>query len=64
MTIPDNATLYDRYERDSERKLSRRPVCACCGEYIQGEYMWDIDGYYCEECKDIYLANIRREVEG
>ena len=45
---------YDmwRYrEMEQERKLARLPKCCCCGEAIQDEELWDIEGkLYHEEC--------------
>lgn len=36
------------YEKDYEDHC---PQCEFCGEYIQDEYLYDIDGdLYCEEC--------------
>ncbi len=41
----------DRYEARQTSALARCPKCDCCGERIQDDYLFDIDGdLYCEEC--------------
>lgn len=44
------------YELEQESWLAKRPVCEICGEPIQDDYLYDIDGViHCEECmKDEY----------
>ena len=56
----DNYALWEAHDREQEEALEKLPVCDCCGERIQDEYYYDIDGeILCEEClKDRY----RREV--
>ena len=47
----DNYDLWREHEARQERQLRSRPVCACCGEHIQSEALWDFDGVlYCDEC--------------
>lgn len=49
--IPDNYDLWASRERDLEAQLQRRPVCSHCGEPIQDERLWDINGeLYCPKC--------------
>ena len=44
----------DRWLAAQERRLARRPICERCGEHIQSENLWDIDGtLYCPECAKI-----------
>lgn len=47
---------YDRYDAEQERKLSRLPTCAECGNKIQDEECYEINGeLICPEClKDNY----------
>ena len=47
-----------RYEREQDRKLTRRPICDICGEHITDEHFYMIDGKkICQEClDDNYLA--------
>jgi formylmethanofuran dehydrogenase subunit E len=41
--------LKDEYDRDA--RLEARPECVCCGEHIQDDYQFIINGEsYCEEC--------------
>lgn len=58
----DNYDYFKEDDRRREEQLEAKPICACCGEHIQSEDMWNIDGWYCEDCKDIYLSNIRKNV--
>ena len=45
---------YDRWvEHDAEQSAweTKLPICDSCGERIQDDYLYDIDGeLYCEEC--------------
>ena len=47
---------YDAYEAECAERLEKRPLCYICGERIQDEYLFEIDGdLICEEClKDNY----------
>lgn len=56
--IPDNYSAYEAYERDVEAYRNRLPRCAKCGEPITDEKAYDIDGWYCESCKDEWLESI------
>lgn len=58
----DNYDLYKRYDRQQAEYEAKLPLCACCGEPIQSERMFDIGGWYCEECKDTFIENISKEV--
>lgn len=43
-----DADARDRYQQE---RLSRYPICKECGEHIQDEKMFIIDGrYYCPDC--------------
>ena len=43
------------YTEEQDRRLARRPVCKCCGEHIQDEYMYVIDGKnICPSCLEDY----------
>lgn len=42
---------FERYDAEQQRKLDRLPKCAYCGEPIQDEYVFVINGKcLCEEC--------------
>ena len=50
---------FDRYEADQHKQLEQLPVCEDCGEHIQDETAFYINGeWICESCMDSY----RREV--
>lgn len=47
----DMAGLWDAYVAEEENYLSRLPVCESCGERVQSEYVWKIEGHtFCEDC--------------
>jgi len=47
----DNYSLFLKHEAEQEEELQKKPVCHGCGERIQDEYRYNIDGkYYCESC--------------
>jgi formylmethanofuran dehydrogenase subunit E len=49
--MPDNYSVWERNEREQERRLALRPVCEDCGEPIQDEYYFEVEGeILCEEC--------------
>ena len=49
--IPDNHEQWQSNERKKEAQLRKRPVCSICGEPIQDERLWDIEGeLYCLDC--------------
>lgn len=42
---------FERYDADREEELTKYPVCCMCGERIQDDYLYDIDGdLVCESC--------------
>lgn len=43
-----------RMREDAEaRYMKALPTCDCCGEKIEDEYLFDIDGnLYCPDCAD------------
>ena len=42
---------FDRHDREQNEWLKRLPVCCSCGEPIQSEKLFDIEGdLYCEDC--------------
>ena len=53
----------NRHEREVEAWLRSRPVCDSCGEPIQDEYMYEINGdKLCEECWNEYVKDEIRTV--
>lgn len=52
---------FDRYEAEREAQLDRLPKCDICGEPIQDDYLYDINGdIFCEEC---LKGKFRKSVE-
>lgn len=53
MIIPDNSDLFAAYDADQCRALEKLPVCSECGETVQDEYYYEINGeVVCQECLD------------
>ena len=45
---------FDRWDMEQERRRVRLPVCERCGDHIQSETLWNINGMlYCPECASI-----------
>ena len=51
------------YSNRQEEELNRLPKCSCCGEPIQSEYCYDIDGLYCEKCFEEWVEERRNDTE-
>lgn len=46
----------ERYYEGQDRSLERLPLCDYCGEHIQDEHFYLINGEsYCKECLDNYF---------
>ena len=44
---------FVRQDLEMERRRARRPVCSNCGEHIQDEEAYYIDGeFICEKCME------------
>lgn len=49
--IPDAYDMWCEHEAQQEEELSRCPKCDVCGEPIQDEYCYQIEGVaICEYC--------------
>ena len=47
----DNYGLWEAHEREQEKALEKLPECDYCGEAIQDDFYFDINGdIVCEEC--------------
>ena len=62
--MPDNYSQWEAHERQQEAWLAKRPVCADCGEHIQDEEAYYINGeWICEDCMSAYLVNVGDYIE-
>lgn len=53
MNVPDNYDQWGHLEARQTAWLQNRPVCSHCGERIQDEKLWDINGeLYCPDCAE------------
>jgi formylmethanofuran dehydrogenase subunit E len=51
MWTDDPIADFARHDAEQQEELEKLPVCSECGEPIQSEYCYEIDGeYICEEC--------------
>ncbi len=56
MTITDNYDMWADNDSRMERELQRLPECDCCGNPIQDEHLYRIEGQnYCEHCLNEYF---------
>lgn len=47
----DPVADFERHDRDQQQQLEQLPVCDECGERIQDDMYFDIDGeILCEDC--------------
>ena len=52
MYCPDNLDMFNAYSARQEEMLSRCPKCSECGDPIQEEHSFEVDGNpYCYECR-------------
>lgn len=52
----DPLSDFDRYDRQQEEWLNGLPVCDCCGEPIQDDFCYEINGeYICKDCLDMHF---------
>lgn len=64
--VPDNYDLFLQHSEEEEEELRRLPICVCCGESIQDEHLYDIDGdIYCESCmKSEFRKSVTDYIKG
>lgn len=44
---------FERFDAAENRRIERFPRCMECGEHIQTETAYYIEGWICEDCLDI-----------
>ena len=51
--------LWEKYDRDLEKALARRPQCEKCGKHIQDDYYFEINNeVLCQGCmEDQYMRS-------
>ena len=60
MWTDDPIRDFERHDAEQEEWLERLPVCDDCGEHIQDEHYYDINGFkICPDC----LKEYEREVD-
>lgn len=60
MNIPDNYDLWVQHQAKQDKWLSERLVCDYCGQPIQDDFYFEINGdFVCETCLDRFF---RKEV--
>ena len=65
MSIPDNYSQWERHEAEREALLEKFPVCEICGEPIQDNHLWDINGelYHTDCAKCEFLKDTEDYIE-
>lgn len=54
MYCPDNYDFFCEHEARQEEMLSRMPVCDACGDEIQDEHLFEVNGEkFCLECAKV-----------
>ena len=65
MYVPDNLDAYNEYSSRQESRLDARPKCEECGNPIQDEGCYYINGeLICNECMEGYKVNTEDYLEG
>lgn len=60
----DNYDVWEAHDIELERRRMRRPVCDDCGEHIQEETAFLINGnWICEKCMDNYREIVEDYIE-
>lgn len=55
---------FDAYEWEREKQLAKRPKCDICGEPIQDDYLYEIQGeLICEECLEKHYRKAAEDYE-
>lgn len=64
MRIPDSYDILEAHDIEMERRRARRPVCDDCGEHIQDETAFLINGsWICERCMDNFRELVEDYIE-
>ena len=64
MHIPDNYDLFERHEAKRERWLRKRPVCCECGERIEDDHAYRMEGgLLCPSCFEEWADDIKMWLE-
>lgn len=57
--LKDNYDFWRKHDAEQEKRLSKLPKCSECGEPIQEESCYFINGeYICESCMDNYKVYV------
>lgn len=53
---------FRQHEYEIEKRLSRRPICHECGERIQDDYGYQLNGrWICADCLEVHRVEIEEE---
>lgn len=62
--IPDNFGIWAAHEAHRASEAARRPVCAWCGEPIQEDYGYRMEGeVVCSDCIQDWLRDQRVNID-
>ena len=57
----DNYNKWEMYDTEQEKKLAKLPLCDICGEPIQDDYYFEINGE--RICEDCLTENYRKDID-
>lgn len=61
--MKDYNDFFDEWDLEQSRKLEERPMCDVCGDRIQDDYLYRINGdCICPDCIEKYLDIFREEI--
>lgn len=56
--VNDAERYLAELDKQEEEWRSRLPVCSECGEHIEEDFCWDIEGeLYCPDCADTLFCH-------
>ena len=57
----DPISDFERHDAEQQAQLDKLPLCEYCGEHIQSDYYFEIEGVIiCEDCLN---DNFRKDIE-
>lgn len=62
--IADAYDQWSRHDAEQESRIAQLPECEDCGEHIQDERAYYIDGcFICQTCMEAYLVEVSDYLE-
>lgn len=62
--IPDPTEMFAMHDAELARRAKKFPQCSCCGEHIQDDTFYNIEGtYICERCIEDFIVDTEDYME-